>query len=175
MDLKFGVQGNMTLNLIRGGKVENGKYVKGTGQLIDQKKLHNTFLNTGKTWGIVRLFDDHGSASVSGTAAAYFYVGTTASGGAAAATDTTAHITWVNGGQMAFTYQTGGTVGAMSGTATFISGTANGAITEAGIFAGAAVNAPATGDGAFVCRSLFAAVNKTANDILQVKWDVSIA
>jgi hypothetical protein len=165
MDDKEGIKyrGKMTLNLFRGEA------------LIDQRIVENTLLDVGKTWLIVRTFDDHGSASVSGTAAHYFYVGTTASGGAAAAGDTTGDITWANGGQEGFTYQTGATVGQMSGTATFVSATANGAITEAGIFAGVPVNAPTTGDGAFICRSLFAAINKTANDTLQIKWDVSFS
>ena len=142
-------------------------------EVIERRVIPNVFLNVGKSWAIQRLFDDTASV-VSGTAAHYFYVGTTASGGAAAATDTTAAITWTNGGQIAFTYASGG-IGAMSGTATFITSTANGAITEAGIFAGTPVNAPVTGDGVFIARVLFAAINKTSSDTLQVKWDVSIA
>lgn len=167
-------KGTITVNKFRGAEIEYGKngrprHVPGTGQLIETFTVPNVFLNTGKTWAIVRLFDDHGSGSVSGTAAHAFYVGTSTSGGAAAATDTTAANTEI--GRMAFVYQTGGTVGAMSGTATFITNTANGAITEAGIFAGATTS----GDGAFIARVLFAAINKTSSDTLQVKWDVSIA
>lgn len=158
-------KGVMTLNLRREGKV------------IDTRKVDNVFLNVGKVWAIQRLFDDT-TAVVSGTAGHYFYVGCSTSGNnaGATATDTTAQCTFASGGQIAFTYQTGGVVGAMSGTATFITATANGAITEAGIFAGTPANAPLnTGDGVFICRAQFTAINKTSADTLQVKWDVSIA
>lgn len=171
-------KGVMTINKFRGAQVErgdNGKWrtVPNTGELIQSLTVDNLFINVGKSWAIQRLFDDTSSV-VSGTAAHYFYVGTTVSAGAASATDTTAAITWTNGGQMAFTYASGA-IGAMSGTATFITSTANGALTEAGIFAGTPVNAPVTGDGVLIARALFAAINKTSSDTLQVKWDVSIA
>ena len=157
-------RGVMTLNLLR------------CGEIIDSRHVDNVFLNVGKSWAIQRLFDDS-SAVVSGTAGQYFYVGCTTSGNAngSTATDTTAQCTFASGGQITFTYASGG-IGAMSGTATFITNTANGAITEAGIFAGVPANAPlSTGDGVFICRAQFTAINKTSSDTLQVKWDVSIA
>lgn len=135
------------------------------------RQQHNVFLNTGKTWAIVRLFDDAGSVSVSGTAAHCFYVGNTASGVAASATatDTTAHTEEL--GRMAFTYNSGATVGRMSATATFGTGTAVGSITEAGIFAGGVTS----GDGAFIARTIFTAVSKGTDDILTVKYDITIS
>ena len=172
-------KGVITVNKFRGATVERGdngkwRHIPGTGELIESITQDNVFLNVGKSWAIQRLFDDTASV-VSGTAAQYFYVGTTTSGGAAAAGDTTAQCTFASGGQATFTYASGA-VGAMSGTATFITSTANGAITEAGIFAGIPANAPlTTGDGVFIARVLFAAINKTSSDTLQVKWDVSIA
>ena len=157
----FGLKykGTITLNLYRGSKEPSN--------LIESRKLENVFLNVGKSWAIQRLFDDT-TAVVSGTAAHAFYVGTTTSAGSAGAGDTTAQNTEI--GRMAFTYASGA-IGAMSGTATFITSTANGAITEAGIFAGGITS----GDGVFIARVLFAAINKTSADTLQVKWDVSIA
>jgi len=148
-----------------------------TNEVKDSRVIDNVFLNVGKVWAIQRLFDDTSSV-VSGTAGQYFYVGTSVSGNnvGATATDTTAQCTFVSGGQINFTYQTGGVAGSMSGTATFTTGTAVGAITEAGIFAGTPANAPlSTGDGVFICRAQFTAINKLTTDILQVKWDVSIA
>lgn len=162
--LGMNYKGVMTLNLFR------------NGELIDHRHVDNVFLNVGKSWAIQRLFDDT-AAVVSGTAGHYFYVGCSTSGNnaGATATDTTAQCTFASGGQAAFTYASGG-IGAMSGTATFTTGTAVGAITEAGIFAGVPSNAPlTTGDGVFICRAQFTAINKLTTDTLQVKWDVSIA
>ena len=181
-DLGLTYKGTITLNKFRGADIEfgaNGKprHVPGTGELIESRKIHNVFLNVGKVWAIQRLFADT-SAVVSGTAADYFYVGCSTSGNnnGATATDTTAQCTFASGGQISFVYQTGGTAGSMSGTATFITATANGAITEAGIFAGTPANAPlTTGDGVFVARAQFTAINKTSSDTLQVKWDVVIS
>lgn len=174
-------KGVMTINKFRGATIErgsNGKWrtVPGTGELIEQTVVDNVFLNVGKSWAIQRLFDDTG-AVISGTAAQYFYVGTTTSGNAngSTATDTTAQCTFASGGQITFTYASGA-IGAMSGTATFITNTANGALTEAGIFAGIPANAAlTTGDGVFIARAQFTAINKLNTDTLQVKWDVSIA
>lgn len=173
---EFGLKykGTITINRFQGATIERGpngrlRHVPGTGNLISSVTKENVFLNTGKTWAIVRLFDDHGSATVSGTAAHAFYVGTTVSAGSEGAGDTTADTTEI--AREAFVYATGGVVGQMSGTATFVSATANGAITEAGIFAGSVLS----GDGTFVARAMFAVVNKASTDTLQVKWDVTIA
>ena len=139
------------------------------GALIDHRQVDNVFLNVGKSWAIQRLFDDT-TAVVSGTAAMQFYVGNSTSGNnaGATATDTTGQTT--EQARVAFVYASGA-IGAMSGTATFITSTANFNITEAGIFAGGTT----TGDGVFVARAQFTAIGKTAADTLQVKWDVSIA
>lgn len=151
-------KGTITVNLYREGK------------LLDHRKVDNVFLNVGKVWAIQRLFDDT-TAVVSGTAAQCFYVGASVSGNnvGATATDTTAQNTEV--GRQTFAYQTGAVAGSMSGTATFNTSTANAAITEAGIFAGGTTS----GDGVFIARAQFTAINKTSSDTLQVKWDVSIA
>ena len=174
-------KGVITISKFRGATVERGandkwRTVPDTGYLLERRVIDNVFLNVGKSWAIQRLFDDTG-AVVSGTAAQYFYVGCSTSGNnaGATATDTTAQCTFASGGQITFTYASGG-IGAMSGTATFITNTANGALTEAGIFAGVPANAAlTTGDGVFIARAQFTAINKTSSDTVQVKWDVSIA
>jgi len=166
-----GWKGKFTLSVRRGAQVVRDpitgrpKVIPGTGQLIDERVSYNTLLNVGRSYLIQRIMDDTANV-VSGTAAQCFYVGVTASAGAAAATDTTAQTDEL--ARETFTYASGG-LGACSATATFVSATANGAITEAGIFAGATTS----GDGVFIARSLFAAVNKTSNDVLTVKYDVS--
>ena len=52
--------------------------------------------------------------------------------------------------------------------ASFEAGDATGAVTEAGIF-----NATSTGD--MLCRTVFAVVNKGANDSLTVTWTITLA
>ena len=148
-------KGVMELNLFR------------QGQLVDHRRVNNVLLNVGKDWLIQRCFDDTANV-VSGTAAQCFYLGISLSAADSTATDTTATTSEV--ARLTFTYQTGAR-GAMSGTATFNTSTANAAITEAGIFAGGTTS----GDGVFIARAMFASINKTSNDTLQVKWDVSFA
>ena len=52
--------------------------------------------------------------------------------------------------------------------ASFEAGDATGAVTEAGIF-----NASTAGD--MLCRTVFAVVNKSANDSLTVTWTITLA
>jgi hypothetical protein len=52
--------------------------------------------------------------------------------------------------------------------ASFEAGDATGAVTEAGIF-----NATSAGD--MLCRTVFAVVNKGANDSLTVTWTITLA
>jgi len=52
--------------------------------------------------------------------------------------------------------------------ASFEAGDATGAVTEAGIF-----NASTSGD--MLCRTVFAVVNKAANDSLTVTWTITLA
>lgn len=52
--------------------------------------------------------------------------------------------------------------------ATFAAGTGTGAITEAGIL-------NASSGGTLLCRTVFSAVNKGANDTLQITWTVTVA
>ena len=172
LGLKY--KGTITLNLFRGAEIETlpdgrHRHVPGTGELVHTLTQPNVFLNVGKSWAIQRLFDDT-SAVVSGTAAQCFYVGTTTSGGTGAvAGDTTAANTEI--ARENFVYASGA-VGAMSATATFVSATANGALTEAGIFAGVVTT---SGDGVFVVRVRFNPVNKTAADTVQLKWDIALS
>lgn len=53
-------------------------------------------------------------------------------------------------------------------TATFPAGTGTGAVVEAGIF-------NASSGGTMLCRTVFAIVNKAANDTLSVTWTVTIS
>lgn len=165
----LGWKGKFTITVRRGATVVrdpvNGRPRAFGGEIISQRISYNTLLNVGRSYLIQRIMDD-GANVVSGTAAQCIYVGTTASGGAAVAGDTTAANTEI--ARETFTYMSGA-LGACSATATFVSATANGSIREAGIFAGGTTS----GDGVFIARTLFTAVNKTSTDVLVVKYDVS--
>jgi hypothetical protein len=52
-------------------------------------------------------------------------------------------------------------------TSSFEAGDATGAVTEAGIF-------NATSGGTMLCRTVFAVVNKSADDSLSVSWQISL-
>ena len=167
----YGYAGRLTITLKRGGKVIRDpltgrpRGVEG-GIVLDKRVVKNTLLNTGRSYLIQRIMDD-GANVVSGTAVQCITVGTTTSAGSAGAGDTTA--TDVEVARENLTYASGA-LGACSATATFVSATANGALTEAGLYAGVVGT---SGDGVFFARTMFAAVNKTSNDTLQIKWDVS--
>lgn len=136
------------------------------GNVKCERHEKNALLNVGKTYLIQTTMDS------SLTAMTVFYIGSTASAGAAAAGDTTAQTS--ENARKAFTYASGATVGQGSATATFGASGAGGdsttAITEAGIFNGAAAT---SGDGVFFARATFAAVNKGAADSLEIKWDIA--
>lgn len=53
--------------------------------------------------------------------------------------------------------------------ATFIAGTATGALTEAGIF-----NSGTANSGTMLCRTVFPVINKGAADSLTINWNVTI-
>ena len=132
------------------------------GDIKDIREVKNLLLNVGKDWLIKTTMD----AEL--TAMTVFTFGTTASGGTAVATDTTATDT--EEGRAAFTYMTGATVGQASATATFGTSASANAITEAGIYNGAAAT---SGDGVFFARALFPTINKVSGDTLEIKWNVS--
>lgn len=52
--------------------------------------------------------------------------------------------------------------------ATFGAGTGTGAVTEAGIFNDASA-------GTMLCRTVFAVVNKDANDTIQITWQITLS
>jgi hypothetical protein len=69
-------------------------------------------------------------------------------------------------GRVALTASTA-TTNVVTYTATFGTGVATGAVTEAGIF-------NATPAGTMLCRVVFAVVNKGANDTIAITWTVTV-
>lgn len=126
------------------------------GSIKETRDIKNLVVTTGKTFIASRMV---------GTAAnviSHMAIGTGAT--AAAAGDTTL------GAEVARVGITSGTASGAVATyvATFPAGTGTAAITEAGLFnAGAA--------GTLLCRTVFAVINKGANDAMTVTWTVTVS
>lgn len=126
------------------------------GSLKETRDIKNLVVTTGKTFIASRMV---------GTAAnviSHMAIGTGTT--AAAAGDTTLQ---------AESARVGITSGTASGAvatyvATFPAGTGTAAITEAGLLNAASV-------GTLLCRTVFAVVNKGANDAMTVTWTVTVS
>lgn len=126
------------------------------GQVKEQHEFKNLVVNVGKSFVASRMV---------GTAAnimSHMAIGE--SNTAAAAGDTTLGS---EAGRVALTSGTSAS-NVVTYTATFPAGTGTGAIVEAGIF-------NASSAGTMLCRTVFAVVNKGADDAMSVTWTVTIS
>ena len=125
------------------------------GQVKDRREIKNLVVTAGKTFIAARMVGtptamSHMALGSDNTAAA---VGDTALGtelgrvALASATSSGAIVTY---------------------TASFPAGTATGAVVEAGTF-----NDPTTGT--MLCRTVFAVVNKGADDAMNVTWAITVS
>ena len=125
------------------------------GQVKDQREIKNLVVTAGKAFIAARMVGtptamSHMALGSGSTAAA---VGDTALGSElgrvalASATSAAAVVTY---------------------TASFPAGTATGAVVEAGTF-----NDPTTGT--MLCRTVFAVVNKGADDAMSVTWAITVS
>jgi len=125
------------------------------GQIKDQREIKNLVVTTGKEFIAARMVGtptamSHMALGSDNTAAAN---GDTALGGElgrvalASATATGAVVTY---------------------TASFPAGTATGAVVEAGVF-------NASSSGTMLCRTVFAVVNKGADDAMSVTWAITVS
>lgn len=125
------------------------------GQVKETREIKNLVVTTGKTFIAGRMVGtpttmSHMALGSDNTAAA---VGDTALGAElgrvalASATTSGAIVTY---------------------TASFLAGTATGAVTEAGTF-----NDPTTGT--MLCRTVFAVVNKGVDDAMSVTWAITVS
>jgi hypothetical protein len=125
------------------------------GQIKDQREIKNLVVTTGKEFIAARMVGtptamSHMALGSNNTAAAN---GDTALGGElgrvalASASATGAVVTY---------------------TATFPAGTATGAVVEAGVF-------NASSSGTMLCRTVFAVVNKGADDAMSVTWAITVS
>lgn len=123
------------------------------GSEKDRRTLDNLVVTTGKNYVASRM------AGTSSAVMSHMAIGTSAT--AAAAGDTAL------GTEAARTALTSSTVNSneVVYVDTFAAGTGTGAITEAGVF-------NASSGGTMLCRTVFSAVNKSANDGLTITWSV---
>lgn len=126
------------------------------GVIKDDRNFHNLVVTTGRDFVASRLV---GTAS---TIMSHMAVGSNTTAPALADTALGAEL-----GRVALSSSTA-TTNVVTYTATFPTGTGTGALTEAGIF-------NAASGGTMLCRTVFAVVNKAANDTLSITWTVTIS
>ena len=125
------------------------------GNVKDERNIKNLIVNTGLNFICDRMKNDE-------TAMTHMALGSGST--AAAAGDTT--LGSQLGSREALDSDTVSS-NTITYTASFEAGDATGAVTEAGIF-------NATSGGTMLCRTVFAVVNKSADDSLSVTWTITL-
>jgi hypothetical protein len=125
------------------------------GNVKEERKINNLIVNTGLNFICDRMKNDE-------TAMSHMALGSGST--AAAASDTT--LGSQLGSREALDSDTVSS-NTITYTSSFEAGDATGAVTEAGIF-------NATSGGTMLCRTVFAVVNKSADDSLSVSWQISL-
>lgn len=125
------------------------------GSVKDKREIKNLVVTTGKEFIAGRM---------TGTPTAMSHMAVGAGTTAAAAGDTSLQSEL---GRVALT--SGVTAGAVTTyVASFPAGTGTGAVTEAGIL-------NASSGGVLLCRTVFAVVNKGADDAMSITWAVTVS
>jgi hypothetical protein len=127
-----------------------------TGQVKDQREIDNLVVTAGLTYITGRM------ANASATVMSHMAVGTGAV--AAVAGNTTLGTETA---RVALGSTTPGATNIIY-TANYGAGVGTGALTEAGIF-------NASSAGTMLCRTVFAVINKAANDTMTITWTVTLA
>ena len=125
------------------------------GNVKEERKIQNLIVNTGLNFICDRMKNDE-------TAMSHMALGSGST--AAAAGDTT--LGSQLGSREALDSDTVSS-NTITYTSSFEAGDATGAVTEAGIF-------NATSGGTMLCRTVFAVVNKSADDSLSVTWTITL-
>lgn len=125
------------------------------GQVKDRREIKNLVVNTGKEFIAARMVGTP-------TAMSHMALGSV---NTAAAVGDTALGTELGRVSLASATSTGAVV---TYTASFPAGTATGAVVEAGIF-------NASSAGTMLCRTVFAVVNKGADDAMSVTWAITVS
>jgi hypothetical protein len=124
------------------------------GNIKKEQTIPNLVVNSGLFFITDRM--------VGNTPAVMSHMGVGSGTAAAAAGDTT--LTEL--GRVALTSSTA-TNNAVTYVATFPAGTGTGAVTEAGIFNDVTA-------GSMLCRTVFAVVNKAADDVMTINWTITL-
>ena len=130
------------------------------GNVKDSREFKNLVVTAGKT------FIASSMLKTTNSPAAMTHMGLGTGATAAAVGDTTLQ-TPISGSRVTFSSATSST-NVVTYVASFPAGTGTGAVTEAGIF-----NDPTTGT--MLCRTVFAVVNKGANDAMSITWQITVS
>jgi hypothetical protein len=125
------------------------------GSLKDEREIKNLVVTVGKTFIASRI-------TSTTTAMSHMAIG---SGAVAAAAANTTLGTELGRVALASATSSGAVV---TYTASFPAGTGTGAVTEAGVF-------NASSAGTLLCRTVFAVVNKGADDSMSITWQVTVS
>lgn len=125
------------------------------GQVKDRREIKNLVVTTGKTFIASRMI---------GTPTAMSHMAIGASNTAAAAADTALGSEL---GRVALASSTSA-ANVVTYTASFPAGTGTGAVVEAGIL-------NAASSGTMLCRTVFAVVNKGADDAMSITWAITVS
>ena len=125
------------------------------GQIKDRREIKNLVVATGKT---------HIASRIVGTPTAMSHMAIGSNNTAASTADTTLGASL---GRVALTSATSsGAV--VTYVASFPAGTGTGAVVEAGVFNDASA-------GTMLCRTVFAVVNKGADDAMSITWAITVS
>jgi hypothetical protein len=125
------------------------------GQVKDRREIKNLVVATGKTFIAGRMV---------GTPTAMSHMAVGSSSTAAANGDTTLGASL---GRVALT-SAASSGAVVTYVATFPAGTGTGAVVEAGVFNDASA-------GTMLCRTVFAVVNKGADDAMSITWAITVS
>lgn len=125
------------------------------GQLKETRDIKNLVVTVGKQFIASRMVGTP-------TAMSHMAIGSNSTAAAAANTALGAEL-----GRVALASSNASGVIATY-TATFPAGTGTGAVTEAGIFNAASA-------GTMLCRTVFAVVNKGADDAMSITWQITVS
>lgn len=126
------------------------------GKVKDSREIHNLVVSTGLEYICSRM------AGTSASVMSHMAVGSGATAASAGQTD----LVSILGSREALD-----STSASSNTITYVSsfeaGEGTGAVTEAGIF-------NASSSGTMLCRTVFAVVNKDADDTMSITWSITL-
>ena len=129
------------------------------GNVKDSREIHNLVVSAGLTFICSRM------AGTSAGVMSHMALGSSTTAAAAGQTD----LVSILGSREALD-----STNASSNTIVYVSsfeaGEGTGAVTEAGVF-----NAASSGTGTMLCRTVFAVVNKQADDTMSVTWTITLS